>query len=455
MHDTSETYQEQAEEITLLNQRIQELQESEAKYKMLFSNAAEGILVAELQTKQFIHANPILCRMFGWAEEEMLQLGVKDIHPKDSLADVLSEFATLARGEKTCAIDIPCKRKDGSVFYADIRKTSMVLGGVMCNVGYFTDITERKQTEVEHQKLASIVMHSSELVNLADLDGKMIYLNDAGIKMLGISADEVTSLYITQFIPDHLLEKVQKEVLPATMAGGWEGDLEYKNLKSGALTSVHAIIFLIKDSKTGAPLYHANLSLDITDRKQAEDALREREARLQTIFENAEEIIHMIDWDGPFLYISPSWERFTGFPVSETIGKSFANYVHPEDAPACLELVRNVRETGQPHKIMEFRVKHASGKWIWFMNSGVAIKDAQGTPLYFMGVAMDITERKHAEENIRKLNEELEKKVAERTAELKKAIEKLNRVFVGRELRMAELKKRIAELEQTGRGPHN
>lgn len=114
---------------------------------MLFSNAAEGILVAELQTKQFSHANPALCRMFGFSEEEILHLHMEDIHPKDSLADVLSEFETLARGEKTCAIDIACKRKDGSVFYADIRTTSMVLSSVMCNVGFFTDITERKRVD--------------------------------------------------------------------------------------------------------------------------------------------------------------------------------------------------------------------------------------------------------------------------------------------------------------------
>jgi PAS domain S-box-containing protein len=137
---------------------------------------------------------------------------------------------------------------------------------------------------------------------------------------------------------------------------------------------------------------------DITERKQAEEALRERDERLQSIFENAEEIIHMISWDGTFLHISPSWERFTGFPVAETIGKSFVPYVHPDDAPACLEVVKNVYETGQPHKIAEFRVRHASGEWIWFMNSGVAVKDAQGKPLYFMGVAVDITARKQAED---------------------------------------------------------
>lgn len=138
------------------------------------------------------------------------------------------------------------------------------------------DISERKQTEMELQKLASVVMHSSELINLANLDGKMTYLNDAGMKMLGISADEVAGIHITQVIPDHLLEKVQKEVLPAMMAGGWDGDLEYKNLRSGALTSVHANIFLITDSQTGTPLYFANLSRDITGRKKAEEALRKR-----------------------------------------------------------------------------------------------------------------------------------------------------------------------------------
>ncbi|MBP7052732.1 MAG: PAS domain S-box protein [Phycisphaerae bacterium] len=155
-------------------------------------------------------------------------------------------------------------------------------GEILGAVETLADVTERKQMENELRKLASVVTHSSELVNLATPDGKMIYLNDAGSKMLGISADEVARTHILEVIPEHLMEKVRNEVLPAMGAGGWEGDLEYKNLQNGTLTAVHAIIFLVTDPKTGAPLYHANVSMDITERNRMEQALRDLNATLES-----------------------------------------------------------------------------------------------------------------------------------------------------------------------------
>jgi len=126
---------------------ITELKQSEARYKALFAGAGEGILVADLKTKQFRQANSALCRMFGYTEEEFTRLGVADIHPKESLDHVLSEFEAQARGEKTMAPDLPCLRKDGTLFYADISAALVVLDGRECNVGFFADTTERKRAE--------------------------------------------------------------------------------------------------------------------------------------------------------------------------------------------------------------------------------------------------------------------------------------------------------------------
>ena len=123
------------------------LRESEARYKALFAGAPEGMLVADLQTKQFRHANPAICRMFGYSEEEFLRLGVADIHPKESLSYVLAEFEALARGEKLSSTDLPCRRKDGSLFYASVNAIMVALGGHRCVVGFFSDVTERKKTD--------------------------------------------------------------------------------------------------------------------------------------------------------------------------------------------------------------------------------------------------------------------------------------------------------------------
>jgi len=133
--------------ITERRQAEKALRESEARYKALFFSAVEGIVVADLETKQFLYANPAICRMFGYTEEELMRLGVEDIHPKESLAHVLAEFEAQVRGKKTLAPNLLCLRKDGISFYADVNATSVVLDGRKCIVGFFTDITERKKME--------------------------------------------------------------------------------------------------------------------------------------------------------------------------------------------------------------------------------------------------------------------------------------------------------------------
>ncbi|MEW6078761.1 MAG: PAS domain S-box protein [Thermodesulfobacteriota bacterium] len=136
-----------------------QLRESEARFRALFNNAAEGILVADLETRQFVYANPAICRMLGYTEQELTLLGLKDIHPPESLAHTISEFEAQARGEKTLAPDIACRRKDGSVIYADINTARVDLNGREHNIGLFSDVTERRNAERERlrrQKLESL-----------------------------------------------------------------------------------------------------------------------------------------------------------------------------------------------------------------------------------------------------------------------------------------------------------
>jgi len=143
---------EMVEEITERKKAEEALRESEERYKALFEGAAEGIIVADIETKEFKYANPAVCRMLGYTEEELKRMGVCDIHPKEDLEYVISEFESQARGEKTLSPGIPCLRKDGTIMYADIDTAKVLIDGRECNVGFFTDITERKKTEEELQK---------------------------------------------------------------------------------------------------------------------------------------------------------------------------------------------------------------------------------------------------------------------------------------------------------------
>jgi PAS domain S-box-containing protein len=93
-------------------------------YRALFLNHAVGILVAEADGEGYIYANPAICRMLGYTEEQLRQNGLLHIYPKNAWQHVMSEFKAQERGEKTMAVDIPCLRRDGSTIYVDIGKSN-------------------------------------------------------------------------------------------------------------------------------------------------------------------------------------------------------------------------------------------------------------------------------------------------------------------------------------------
>ncbi len=208
------------------------------------------------------------------------------IHRQDELGSLSEGFNGMLAQIQNRDVELELHRKhlEDQV----VRRTEEL---VNANERLGEELSERKRAEEELQKLAAVVRYSSEFVNLATLDGKMVFLNEAGAKMLGISPAEIEQTTIMQITPDHLKEKVQNELLPALMNNGtWEGDLQYLNLKTGQLTDVHSMSFMIKEAVTGAPLFLANVSLNITEQKELEVALHrakqeaDRANRAKSIF---------------------------------------------------------------------------------------------------------------------------------------------------------------------------
>jgi PAS domain S-box-containing protein len=129
------------------------LRQSEEMYRVLFEESTHGILATDIETKRFVFANPSICRMLGYSEGELLQLGIADLHPQDSLDSVLSEFHAQMRGTKSISSSLPFLRKDGTIFYADIGGCSTIFQGRRCGVGFFADATARKRAEEKLHKI--------------------------------------------------------------------------------------------------------------------------------------------------------------------------------------------------------------------------------------------------------------------------------------------------------------
>jgi PAS domain S-box-containing protein len=170
-----------ARDITERKHIEKKLLEKELRFRSLFEGAVEGILVADIETKKFMYANPAMCRMLGYSEGELTTLGVENIVPKESLDFAIGEFIAQSRGEKMMSMNIPLLRKDKTILYADISSTHIFIDGGMRSVGFFSDITERRRAEdlLKHfnEELEQKVVNRTEELNKA-LQEKVLLLRE-------------------------------------------------------------------------------------------------------------------------------------------------------------------------------------------------------------------------------------------------------------------------------------
>ena len=270
---------------TRVAKALSNIKETELKFRTIFDSASDGIILLNVGEGKFSAANEKICNMLGYTNEELLKLSIYDLHPQESITFVTDQYEKILKKKALIAKNIPVIKKDKTVFFADISGSTITLGEKEYSIGMFRDISERKQAEEEINKLASVVRFSSELVNLATFDGKMIFLNEAGSKILGIDPDKVGNYSIMDVISEQFLLTVRQELIPTLLAGNsWEGELQYRNVRTGQLTDVYAMTFNIKDDVTGVPFCLANVSYDITERKLAEVKLQQTLESLKKAF---------------------------------------------------------------------------------------------------------------------------------------------------------------------------
>jgi len=161
----------------------------------VLAGAVEGVMIAEKESKKIRYVNESICKMLGYDAEELLKLTIRAIHPAQNLPDVLNDFDAQSRGEIPIAVSIPCLRKNGSVFWADISTVRLKFDRTPCIVGFFSDVSERKAARdagEEAEALFSSVFNTvPDILGIQDIHHGIIRYNESGYRFLNTDAESV------------------------------------------------------------------------------------------------------------------------------------------------------------------------------------------------------------------------------------------------------------------------
>ena len=250
-------------------------------------------------------------------------------------------------------------------------------------------------------------------------DGTILFTNPAYDRAFGFPPGEIIGMPAKELIYDPAERDAVIDILHET---GEIRDREVRVIrKDGTPFWVSISLAHIRFNGNEAIL---GGSVDVTDRRSAEAALRESEVRYRTVADFTYDWEFWIDPDGRFIYLSPSAEKILRRPVSQYTSAEalFRDVTHPDDL--CTLLAHTAHDmTGQGPSEMEFRIVRPDGEVRWIQHVCQPIIDAEGRFLGTRGSNRDTTERKQAEEALQKARDELESRVEERTAELREAVQ--------------------------------
>ncbi len=266
------------------------------------------------------------------------------------------------------------------------------------------DITERKQAEIEKQRLISIVESSSDFIGTATLEGEATYLNAAGIKLAGLpNIEEVKSKSIYDFFCAEDAKIFKEEIVPTTVRDGfWQGEFRLRNFQTGENCPVDFTLFTVKNPETGEPMGLATVTRDISDRKRAEEMLRDRERLFRAIFDQSFQLVGLLKPDGTVLEVNQTALAVAGLRREEFVGTQFADNLWWQISPEAKQKVQAALAKAAAGEVVRYEadVLVAGGAVMTVDFSLKPIVDDSGKVVLLIPEARDISDRKALEREL-------------------------------------------------------
>ena len=380
------------------------LKQSEEEFRRLVEDMNDGYCV--LQGSEVVFANARSAEMFGYEQEEVVGRTVQELLPSEIVEKLVEAHVRRRRGESMPPqYEITLTRKDQTTCSVEFGARLIEYRGKPATSVVIRDITERKRME---QALRESEEHYSALVgNLTDAvfqvkGGVVTWCNDRVEEIYGYPEDELLGKNASFFYPsDSSPSEFTRRVAAAIRERGFFRSISKFQKKDGSLVDIEYSLSQIPGK---APIEIIAVARDVTERKQAEEALRRSEEYFRSLTENISDVVIVLGSDGTIRYQSPSFKRMLGEYRSS---KDLFEFVHPDDMANATETFAELMQNPGATVHREIRGQHRDGSWRTFEVVGRNLLDnpaVGGIVVTFR----DITERKQAEEERQRMEQQLQ-----------------------------------------------
>lgn len=389
------------------------LQDSERRYRLLAENVTDVIWTMDIRDMRVTYISPSIVRLRGYSVEEMLAQTLDEILTPASLDVAMKtleeELAVESMEQKDLSrsrtLELEYKCKDASTVWAEVKMTFLrEPGGRPVGVlGVSRDITKRKRAEEalrrSEEQYRIIVEHSNDLIWILDREGKFTYFNEKAEEVSGFRLTEWLGKSFAPLIPSEDLPRIKK-IFMETLGGNpqhYETKVYRKDRSSFVLSVNTAPIF-----ESGGVVGTVSFGRDITEQKRTEELLREHDRQQKAILSNIPDIAWLKDKESRFTAVNEPFGKACGVKPEDLVGKTDLD-IWPQDlAERYRADDREVMKTGR-RKQLEEPLVDKDGKKTWIETIKTPIYNDKGEIIGTTGIARDITERKLAEEELRRV----------------------------------------------------